>query len=164
MWLLRKFLKVTRLPKLRGLILSLTNLFLWTILIIFLANNLGFSKLAVAISGTILVLVFFLNTGLGPLVTDAVSGIFLCTDPDFCPGSRIQINRAGVDTVEGIIKQVDMRKVRIVDDQGRLHVFPNSLVDREHWLLLEKKDTVLKEKTKVVKEKARRVIAEKLKK
>jgi hypothetical protein len=107
--------------------------------------------------------VFFLNTGLGPLVTDAVSGIFLCTDPDFCPGSRVRLGSSD-KLVEGVIKQVDMRKVRLIDDNGCLHVFPNAVVDRDQWMVIERKDPVLKAKTKVVKEKAKKVIAEKLKK
>lgn len=136
-WLLEYFLRITKLPKLKGVMVSATKTGLWLILIIFIANQLGFNRLAVAISGSVLVLVFFLNTGLGPLIGDIVSGIFLCGDPDFRSGSKVKIGK-GDDCSVGEILEVDMRKVRIRDEKGQTHVIPNSVVDRDQWMVLEK--------------------------
>lgn len=158
MGLLNKFLKVTKLPQLRGIIISLTKFALWIVLLIFIANNLGFTKLAIALSSSVLIIVFFLNTGVAPLITDALSGVFLCTDPDFRTGSRVRLG-IGEDTTEGIIKEVDMRKVRILDDNGKIHVVPNSVVEKNEWTVIEKKEDVVRE----FKEKAKTALRSKLK-
>lgn len=157
-WSLEKFISLTRLPKLKGIVLSLTKLGLWVVLIILISNVFGFNRLAVAISGTALVLVFFLNTALAPLITDAISGIFLCTDPDFMVGSRVRVGR-GENQTEGVIKEIDMRKVRIVSEDGNVHVLPNAVIDKDEWTVIEKRESELKRKAAVAKE----VIRNKLK-
>lgn len=161
-WMLSHLLKLTNLPKLRGIILSLARMTLWVILIIFLANNLGFNKLAIAISSSVLVVMFFLNTGLAPLITDAISGIFLCTDPDFRVGSKVRMGK-GENAIEGYIKEVDMRKVRLLDENGNTHVLPNSVVDKEPWEVIDKADVSIKRKASIAKEKAKALIKGKLK-
>lgn len=163
LWIVASLLHLTSLPRLRGIILSLIRLALWVILIIFLANNLGFDKLAIAISGSALVLVFFLNTGLAPLITDAISGIFLCADPDFKIGSRVKIGKGENSTI-GVVKEVDMRKVRLIDDEGNTHVMPNSILDKDFWTVLEKTETKFAAKTSIAKEKAKEIFKNKLKK
>lgn len=137
LWFFKKALKLTNLPRLQGILLSLANFVLWVMLIVFIANNLGFDKFAVAITGSFVVLAFILNNGMAPLISDIFSAIFLCTDPDFKVGSRIRIGN-GEGMTEGILKSVDMRKVRIKDDDGNIIVVPNSLTDKEKWIVLEK--------------------------
>lgn len=137
MFIVRKLIKFLKFPKLRGIILSGVNLLLWILLISFVANSLGFGKLALAISSSAIVLVFFLNTGAASLISDIVAGLFLLQDPHFGVGMRVSIG-AGDAKVEGQIKDIDMRKVRILDDNGRIHVFPNSLIEKNEWVLLEK--------------------------
>jgi small-conductance mechanosensitive channel len=110
---------------------------LWLILLIVIANNMGFNRLAVAISGSVLILAFILNNGLAPLVSDALSGIFLCADQDFKPGSMIRIGK-GKEAMEAELIEVDMRKARFKDAKGLIHVFPNSKVDKEEWVVLSK--------------------------
>lgn len=149
-WVLEKVISLTGLPKLKGILLSLTKFALWVVLIILISNVFGFNRLAVAISGTALVLVFFLNTGLGPIITDAISGVFLCGDSDFATGSRVRIGKAE-NATEGRIKEIDMRKVRLVSDDGNVHVIPNSVVDKEEWTVIEKTESPLAKKAAVAK-------------
>jgi small-conductance mechanosensitive channel len=139
-WLLDHFLRLTKQPKIKGIIISLAKMALWLILFIVIANNMGFNRLAVAISGSVLILAFILNNGLAPLVSDALSGIFLCADQDFKPGSRIRIGK-GKEAMEAELIEVDMRKVRFIDDKGLIHVFPNSKVDKEEWVVVSKPET-----------------------
>lgn len=136
-FIVKKLIRFLKFPKLRGIILSGINLFLWVLLITFIASSMGFGKLALAISSSAIVLVFFLNTGAAALISDIVSGLFLIQDPDFGVGMRVSIG-SGDAKVEGIIKDIDMRKVRILDDKGNLHVFPNSNIEKNEWVLLEK--------------------------
>lgn len=162
-WFLGHVLKFTKLPRLRGILLSLINLGLWVLLMIFVANGLGFDKLAVAISGSVLVLAFILNTGIAPLIADIVSGIFLCTDPDFKVGSKVKIGN-GDSAVEGIIKEVDMRKVRILDSDDNIVVIPNSVTDKDKWIVIEKPIGIMKSKTVAARDKAKKAIKNKLNK
>lgn len=142
-WFLEYLLSLAKLPKLKGIALSIIKTALWLVLIIFIANMLGFTKLALALSGTALVLAFFLNNAMGPLLMDIVSGVFLCGDPDFKTGSKVKIGK-GDDGVVGILMEVDMRKVRIKDEKGAVHVFPNAVLDRDVWTVLEKPESRVK--------------------
>lgn len=162
-WLLKNFLKATKLPQLKGFALSLVNTALWVVLIIYLSNILGFNRLAIAISGSVLVLAFLLNNGLAPLIADVISGVFLCTDGDFKVGSRVRLGK-GDNATEGKVLEIDMRKVRLVDDTGNIHVIPNSVIDKDEWVVVEKKESEIKKTAAVAKEKAKTVIKNKLKK
>ena len=53
-----------------------------------------------------------------------MAGIFLITDEDFTVGRVIKT--AGL---EGTLKQVSIRKTKIVDNEGHLHVIPNRTID-----------------------------------
>jgi small-conductance mechanosensitive channel len=159
MGLLNHALKISKLPQVRGIIISLTKFILWIILLIFIFNDLGFGNFALALSGSVLVLAFFLNTGVAPLITDILAGVFLCTDPDFKTGSRVKLG-TGENVTEGVVKDVDMRKVRILDDNGKIHVVPNSVVEKNTWIVLEKKDDTVKR----VKDKAKEIIQKKIRK
>lgn len=149
-WFLEYLLSLAKLPKLKGVALSIIKTALWLVLIIFIANMLGFTKLAIALSGTALVLAFFLNNAVGPLLMDIVSGVFLCGDPDFKTGSKVKIGK-GDDAIIGTLTEVDMRKVRIKDENGLIHVFPNAVLDRDVWTVLEKPESRVKRAKAVIK-------------
>lgn len=135
---LRHSLKVLKFPTdLRGLIISLSKVGLWILLVIYLASILGLDKLALAISGSALVLVFFLNNSAATLIGDLVAGFFLIGDPDFEVGMRVVANEG---KTEGVITSIDMRKVRVIDDSGNLHILPNSIIEKGEWTVLERKE------------------------
>lgn len=135
--LIRRGIKILKIPHdLRGIIITLSKLFLWLFLIIFIVSQLGLGNLAVLISGSAVVLVFFLNTTAGPLLSDIFAGLFLIGDPDFTVGMKVQVNDG---KTEGLIKGIDMRKVRILDSKGKLHVVPNSVIEKGVWTVIERK-------------------------
>lgn len=154
----KRLLKFSRFPKdLKGLAISALRVILWLILIIFIAQALNLGNIVVAISGSAIILAFILNTGAAGLVSDIISGIFLAGDPNFHVGMKISLNEG--KTV-GIIKSLDTRKVRILDDAGVIHVLPNSLVEKGEWVVL---GGVRKEQTKAF-EKTKEAIKRRLKK
>jgi small-conductance mechanosensitive channel len=104
-------------------------------LVVFVIYSLGFSRLATAITGSTALLIFFLSTGASQLIADIIAGFFLCSNEDFRIGSRV---RAGDKGTEGVILSTDMRKVRIKSDNGNIHVIPNSLVEKNEWVVFEK--------------------------
>lgn len=137
MFAVRRAVRLLKIPHdLRGIVISLSNFVLWIMLTIFVASSLGLNNLAWALSGSALILVFFLNNSAGPLIANVVSGLFLIGDPDFTVGMKVITNDG---KTEGVIKGIDMRKVRIQDTKGKLHVVPNSLVENTEWVILERK-------------------------
>jgi small conductance mechanosensitive channel len=71
-----------------------------------------------------------LATGAGGSVADILGGVFLVADPGFSVGRRV--NAAGV---EGTIREVNLRKTILEDDEGNIHVLPNRSVDGGAYIL-----------------------------
>lgn len=134
MFVVRRGVRILNIHKdLRGIIITFSNLFLWLVLIVFILSQLGFGDLAILLSGSAVVLVFFLNSTAGPLLADVFAGVFLISDPDFTVGMEVETNDG---KTKGIIKGIDMRKVRIQDEKGQLHVLPNSLIEKGEWTVI----------------------------
>ncbi|MDD5692958.1 MAG: mechanosensitive ion channel domain-containing protein [Patescibacteria group bacterium] len=134
-FVLKRSIKYLRLTKaVRGLIVACASAFLWAFLVIHLLDILGLGNLIVLISGSAIFLGFILNQGLAQTISDIVSSIALAQDKDFKIGTKISINEG--KTV-GEIVSLSMRKVRILDKNGTLHVVPNSVIDKAEWVLIE---------------------------
>lgn len=87
-------------------------------------NALGLTQIALTLGGTVALVAMSLATGLNTIPQDLLAGIFLITDDDFTVGRVIKT--AGL---EGTLKQVSIRKTKIVDSEGKLHVIPNRTID-----------------------------------
>lgn len=134
MFVLNRALRLSRLPRaLIGVIISLALIIMWVILFAEIARELGMGSLAVTISGSLAVLALALATGASGLASDVISGVFLARDHDFDIGYKIKIG-----DVEGIVQQVDIRKIRIVDDAGTIHIFPNTKLDKDGWQVISR--------------------------
>ena len=59
------------------------------------------------------------------MTQDLLAGIFLLGDKEFCK-RRVRIKAGGV---EGELEELTIRKTRIRDAEGNLHVDPNRNVD-----------------------------------
>jgi len=133
-WVLNRALKLSRLPRaLIGVIVSLALIVMWVILFAEIARELGMGSLAVTISGSLAVLALALATGASGLASDIISGVFLARDHDFEIGYKIKVG-----DVEGIVGSVDIRKIRVVDEQGVVHIFPNTKLDKEGWQVISR--------------------------
>ena len=119
---------------LKGIILSVLDVALWIFLIAALMAQVGLTQISFALSGTVAISALALSAGSTAFVQDLVAGIFLAQDPDFNAGDRIK-----VDDVEGVVERMDARKIRLRDDKGILHIFPNSHLDRSAWMVLKKR-------------------------
>lgn len=135
-YVIRHSVKLLRIPRdLRGLIITVSKLAMWVILVIYIASVLGLGNLALLLSGSAVVLVFFLNTSVGPLLSDIFSGLFLISDPDFKVGMHVSVEDG---KTEGVVKGIDMRKVRILGKDGKLRVVPNNIIERGTWKIIER--------------------------
>jgi small-conductance mechanosensitive channel len=81
---------------------------------------------------------FILTVGLATsgVLKELVSGAFLVTDQDYGAGFRV---KAG--GVEGVVESVDIRKSRIRDSNGNLHIIPNSVVEPNEWTVFERRQS-----------------------
>src|SRR5690554_1752830 len=87
-------------------------------------NALGLNQIALTLGGTVALVGMGLATGLNTIPQDLLAGIFLITDDDFTVGKRIKSG-----AMEGVLKEVTIRKTKIVDAEGKLHVIPNRSID-----------------------------------
>lgn len=133
-WLIQFLLGFVHLPRgLKGIIQSLADALLWVFLIIGVMQVLGLNNIALAFSGSVIAIGLAIGNGASTLASDILAGIFLAKDRDFSIGDHV---KAGEGT-EGIIENMDMRRIRIRDGKGQLHVIPNSVVERKEWVLIE---------------------------
>lgn len=118
----------------KGILLSMIDIGLWVFLFAALLQQIGLTQIAFALSGTVAIAGIAISVGAGAFVQDLVSGLFLAQDPDFNVGDRIK-----VEELEGIVERMDARKIRLRDDKGKLHVVPNSYLDKTSWVVVQKK-------------------------
>jgi hypothetical protein len=89
---------------------------------------LGLDEVALAVSGSIALVALALATAASGTTGDIIAGIFLAGEEDFKVGYTV--TPAGVT---GVIKSIDLRKSRIVAEDGKLHVVPNKAVETATW-------------------------------
>lgn len=118
---------------LRKVLKSLARSFLFLVLGIAVIQALGLNNIFVALTGSTVVLALLISTGAAPLITDVIAGLMLGSDREFQPGATV---RAGDKGTEGVIQTMDVRKVYLKDTTGKLHVLPNSLVEKNEWVIL----------------------------
>jgi small-conductance mechanosensitive channel len=135
-WLFGEAIKFSKLPPgLRGILKTILSILLWISLfvVIFLTTP-GLSQFAIFLSGTSALLLFVISAGAASLIADVIAGIMLSGDRHFRIGWRIKL---GDKETEGEIISMDIRKTRLEDAEGRIHVVPNSLVEKNEWIVLE---------------------------
>jgi small conductance mechanosensitive channel len=143
--ILSRSLRVIRISRaLSNVLISIISVILWVLLFSELARQAGMTNLAFTISGSIVVIGLALANGASTLTSDIISGIYLAKDQDFEIGYRVKIG-----DIEGIIRKVDMRKVRVRDDEGKLHIFPNNVVDKADWVVLAREPEEIDDKTNI---------------
>lgn len=140
-WVASWLLSFIRMPKgLRGIVVSLIDALLGVFLIIVTLQALGLGNVAFAFSAAIAALGLALGNGSVSLVQDVLAGIFLAKDTDFNIGDVVSVaEEPGKDGVAGVVEAMDMRRTRIRDEKGYLHIFPNSYIERREWVLMAKK-------------------------
>jgi small-conductance mechanosensitive channel len=99
---------------------------MWFWVALIALSMLGFSGIASSMgtaSGFVALGVAF---ALKNVISDTVAGVYLAQDSDFNSGDRVE-----VDSVEGVIQNVGLRKTRIELDNGNLRVINNTDVEKK---------------------------------
>jgi len=134
LFFLKKGLRLVKAPKpVIDIMISLASIVLWIIFFSELARHLGLSGIAVTFSGVLIAVGLAIANGASSLTSDIITGLFLARDPDFDVGYRVKNG-----DIEGRIKKIDIRKVRIEDDKGIVHILPNSKFDSNGWSVLDR--------------------------
>ena len=120
---------------LKDIILSTIDIGLWILFLAAILQEIGLGQIALILSSSVAILGLAVSMGSTSFVSDLIAGIFLAQDRSFHIGERIKI-----EDTEGHIEKMDARKVRIRDDKGNLHIFPNSIFDKTHWVVIIKED------------------------
>lgn len=102
----------------------------WIIVIGAALKALGLDEVALAVSGSIALVALALATAASGTTGDIIAGIFLVSDEDFKVGYTV--TAAGVT---GVIQSIDLRKSRILAENGKLHVVPNKAIETATWVV-----------------------------
>ena len=120
-------------PDLVTLIIEMTRFFYWILIFALILNLFGFEEIALALGGSLALVGLGLAKSISSLASDLISGIFLIFDEDFNVG--IQTMAGGV---EGKVESIGIRKIKIRDNEGNLHVIPNKKVDDTTIIIKDK--------------------------
>ncbi len=129
--LLRIVLALTGVQKsFRQVVSSVTMSVMYVLLFILILQTLGLSGVITFFTGSVLAIGLVMAAGGSTLVSDIFAGLFLARDADFNVGDEIT---AGEGPTTGVVISLDSRRVRLRDEDGRVHVIPNSIVERKEW-------------------------------
>lgn len=133
-WLFAYTLRLSRTSRtLQDILNSVASVILWVILIAVVFQSLGLAQVALAFSGSVAIIGVAIGAGANAMVQDIIAGLFLSRDRDFNVGYQIKTG-----DVEGIVQAIDVRKVRIQDAKGNVHILPTSAFDKSSWVVLSR--------------------------
>lgn len=134
----RVIMKFTNIQQaLRDVLSSVISIILWIFLSITLLGELGFSGVIYFFTGSVAALGIAMAAGGSTLISDIVAGIFLARDGDFNVGDEVIVGPSDRPEL-GVIESMDARRTRLRDEHGVLHIIPNSIVERNEWIVIRK--------------------------
>ncbi len=139
---IRTTLNKARVPlALSGMLMSIISMVFWYFVILAVLSSFGtpLSPMVAALGSIFAFLALGIGLAMSGILKDLVSGAFLVTDKDFGAGFKV---KAG--GVEGTVVSVDIRKTRIVDKDGVLHVIPNAAIEPAEWLVYQRPESAEK--------------------
>lgn len=102
----------------------------WVFLISIIFALMGFPQISIAFSGSIALILVGIASNANSLIQDLLAGIFLIADPDFKVGVRIKVNN-----VDGTVSSLDIKKTKIRDEAGQIHVVSNKVFDNTVYIM-----------------------------
>ena len=132
----KKALSWTRWPiGLQEIMTTVIKVSLWILLLIAILQVLGLTSVALAVTGSFAILLLGFSSGISSTVSDLIAGLQIANDKDFKVGYKV---KAGDQKTEGVIRELDIKKTRIEDADGHIHVIPNSVIEKNEWVVLER--------------------------
>lgn len=122
-------------PIMMNLVLSVAAAAGWVVTISLVLSVLGFNTIAIALSGSLGLVALGLASSASSVVSDLYGGISLIAESSVKVGQRIKA--AGV---EGRVIDMSIRKLRLMDDVGNIHIIPNTAVNAGTIVVIAEKD------------------------
>lgn len=119
-------------PTARSLVMSSVGFIGWVIGIAATMNALGLQQISLALGGSVALVAMALATGLNTVSQDLLAGIYLLADEDFAIGAVVRTTG-----LEGEIVRLSIRKTKIRDRDGLLHVIPNRNIDAATYSIVQ---------------------------
>ncbi len=114
-------LRRNRLESLLRVAKDFINYFSYFLILVLILVNLGVDLKSLFISFGVLGLIISLS--LQSLFWDIIEGFYIVFEDRFKIGDRIKVNN-----IEGIVKDFNLRRTIIIDDEGNFHRIPNSQI------------------------------------
>ena len=115
-----------------GITTTALTAFFWYFVLMAILSVLGnFNQMVLGMGIIFAFFVLAVGLALSGVLKELVSGAFLAADKDYRAGIRVRVGG-----IEGVVESIDIRKTRIRDDQGLLHIIPNSSIEPSEWVIL----------------------------
>lgn len=110
------------------LLVTVVGLFLWFGAGLAVLHIVGMGEVAASLGTAVGFIGLGIAFALKEMIADTVAGVYLLRDPDFNAGDRVE-----TAAVSGTIRRIDLRKTRIVGEEGELIVLANRDVEKK-WI------------------------------
>lgn len=117
----------------------------WFLILLSLLYSLGFTGIAATLSGSLVLMGVVLSQSFKEILTDIASGFSLARDSDFEVGFTVE---AGPSKTKGVVRSIGLRKVRLINEAGYTVVVPNSKVESNEWVVLNRESKLKTTKRK----------------
>jgi small-conductance mechanosensitive channel len=114
-----------------NLVENVAKTLMWFSVILVTLSILGFGEIAASLGTAAGFVALGVSYALKDVLSDTVAGVYLAKDPDFNNGDKVK-----VDGVEGVVKDVGLRKSRLEIEGGDTRVINNSDVEKK-WTKLK---------------------------
>ena len=102
----------------------------WVFLVAIIFAVMGLPQISVAFSGSIALILVGVASNANSMIQDLLAGIFLIADHDFTVGAKVKVNN-----ISGTVTSLDIKKTKIRDDDGNLHVVSNKTFDSSVYVI-----------------------------
>ncbi len=124
---------------LRNVLANALHLALWIAFVIQVLQLMGLGGVVIFFTTSVAAIGLVMAAGGSTLISDILAGVFLASNHNLAVGDEVIISGMfGADTQRGIIEGMDSRRTYLRDKRGRLHVLPNSLVERRDWIIVKR--------------------------
>lgn len=133
---INRSIKWTKWPiGLQEISVALIKVVMWVIFFLILLQVLGLTNVALALTGSFAIVLLGFSNAISTTVSDVLAGLQLANDKDFKVGYEV---KAGDQKTVGIVREMDIKKTRIEGKDGKLHVIPNSLIEKNEWVVMDR--------------------------
>ncbi len=107
----------------------------WVFLVAIIFAVMGLPQISVAFSGSIALVLVGVASNANSMIQDLLAGVFLIADHDFKVGAQIKINN-----ISGTVTSLDIKKTKIRDVDGNLHVISNKTFDSSVYVIYQESE------------------------